>query len=129
MKVLAVIFSVVLLAACGSNSGGVGSRTTMEVDQEFLAGEVIKGEMITAKFKVTNTGNIPLIISEVSGSCTCTVADYPDDAIAPGESGEILAHVNTEKTGTGMINKSIRIVANTEPSVNMVWVRAKVKNN
>ena len=129
MKVLAVIFSIVLFASCGSNSGGVGSRTTMEVQDEFLAGEVIKGEMIAAKFKVTNTGDIPLIISEVSGSCTCTVADFPEDAIAPGESGEILAHVNTEKTGSGMINKSVRIVANTEPSVVMVWVRAKVKNN
>lgn len=129
MKFLAIIFSILFLASCGGNTEGVGSRTTMEVDQEFLAGEVIKGEMIAAKFKVTNTGNIPLIISEVSGSCTCTVADFPEDAIAPGESGEILAHVNTEKTGTGMINKSIRIVSNTEPSVNMVWVRAKVKNN
>lgn len=101
----------------------------MSIEEEFLAGEVIKGEMITAKFHIENTGEFPLVIGEVSGSCTCTVADYPEDPIMPGEKGEILAHVNTDKTGTGVINKSVRVVANTEPSVTTVWIRAKVNKN
>ncbi len=130
MKILSVIFGLFLLASCGGNTDvSVGNKTTMSIEEEFLAGEVIKGEMITAKFHIENTGEFPLVIGEVSGSCTCTVADYPEDPIMPGEKGEILAHVNTDKTGTGVINKSVRVVANTEPSVTTVWIRAKVNKN
>lgn len=130
MKVLSVIFGLFLLTSCGGNADvSVGNKTTMSIEEEFLAGDVIKGEMITAKFNIENTGEFPLVIGEVSGSCTCTVADYPEDPIMPGEKGEILAHVNTDKTGTGVINKSVRVVANTEPSVTTVWIRANVNKN
>ena len=94
-----------------------GNRTTMEVDAEFDAGEVVKGEFITAKFKVTNTGDYPLIISDVSAGCTCTVAKKPEEPVAPGESAEIVAQVDTDKTGVGSVVKSLRIVSNADPSV------------
>jgi hypothetical protein len=106
-----------------------GNRTTMEVDEEFDAGEVVKGEFITAKFKVTNTGDYPLIISEVSAGCTCTVAKKPEEPIAPGESAEIVAQVDTDKTGVGSVVKTVRIVSNADPSVKPVKIKAIVLKN
>jgi hypothetical protein len=84
--------------------------------------------VITAKFKISNTGDYPLVIADVKGSCSCTVAEYPEAPLQPGETGEILAHVNTDKTGVGVINKAVRVVANTNPSVTQVVVKAKVKS-
>lgn len=127
--VFMLLTSLVLLSCSGNNKVVVGNKTTMEVEELFDAGNVMKGEMITAKFLVNNTGDYPLVIGEVKGSCSCTVASYPEEPIAPGETGEVLAHVNTEKTGTGVINKTIRIVANTDPSVTQVAVRANVSHN
>jgi hypothetical protein len=98
----------------------------MKVNSVYDAGTVNKGEKIKAVFKVTNTGKSPLILTEVKGSCTCTVADYPKKPIAAGESAEIKAEVNTDKTGDGPISKSIRIIANTEPNLTVVHVKAKV---
>ena len=43
----------------------VGNKTSMMVDPVYDAGEVVKGELITAKFKVENTGNFPLVIADV----------------------------------------------------------------
>jgi hypothetical protein len=100
----------------------------MLVDPVFDAGEVVKGELISASFKVENTGDYPLVIAEVKGSCSCTVASKPEDPIAPGHSGIIKAEVDTERTSTGIITKSVRIVANTEPSVTEVAIKAMVKN-
>lgn len=127
--VFMLLTSLVLLSCGGNNKVVVGNKTTMEVEELFDAGNVMKGEMITAKFQVHNTGDYPLVIGEVKGSCSCTVASYPEEPIAPGKVGEVLAHVNTEKTGTGVINKTIRIVANTDPSVTQVAVRANVSHN
>jgi hypothetical protein len=115
--------------SCTSNDLSMGNRTTMEVEEEFDAGEVVKGEFITAKFKVTNTGDYPLIISEVSVSCSCTVAKKPEEPIAPGESAEIVAQVDTDKTGVGSVVKTVRIVSNADPSVKPVSIRATVLKN
>lgn len=119
---------MLLLFSCGGNSEiEIGNKTTMEVTPEvFDAGEVIKGEMITAKFTIKNTGEYPLVLGEVKGGCSCTVAEYPEEPIQPGDTGEILAHVNTNETGIGPLNKSVNIVANTEKSITTVVVRASV---
>lgn len=128
-NVLFFTLLIALLTSCGgSNEVEVGQRTTMDIDKVFDAGEVFKGEVISAKFKIKNTGDRPLVISEVKGSCSCTVTDYPEEPLMPGEEGEIMAHVNTDKTGAGTLSKSVRIVSNTTPSVNTVVVKAIVKN-
>lgn len=129
MRLIVFLLSVLLFAACSDNTKvEVGQKTTMEIDKVFDAGEVLKGEVISAKFKIKNTGDYPLVIAEVSGSCSCTVTDYPKEAIMPGDEGEIFAHVNTDKTGSGAISKTVRIVSNTTPSINQVVIKAVVRN-
>ena len=124
------LFSIITLSflcSCqADNKVEIGKKTEMKVDPVFDAGTVNKGEKIKAVFKVKNTGKSPLVISEVKGSCTCTVADFPKKPILAGETGEIKAEVNTDKTGEGKISKSIRITANTVPGLTVVHVKANV---
>jgi hypothetical protein len=47
-----------------------------------------------AHFKYKNTGDQPVKITKVQPSCGCTTAAPPKDAVAPGESGEIVATFN-----------------------------------
>jgi len=128
MKQIILFIGISLfMASCGGNNNiEIGNKTTMEVAPLFDAGDVLKGEVVTAKFEIKNTGEYPLVIGEVVGSCSCTVAEYPDEPISPGGTGEVLAHVNTDQTGVGPLNKAVRIVANTDPSVTQVVVRANV---
>lgn len=126
-KVIALVSIIFVLASCGSNSEViVGNKTTMEIISVFDAKDVIKGEVITAKFTITNTGEYPLVIGEVKGSCSCTVAEYPEEPILPGDNGDVLAYVNTDKVGAGPLHKSVRIVSNTDPSVTEVIIKANV---
>ena len=126
-KIISFSLLVTLLASCGGNTDvSVGEKTTMEINEIFDAGDVVKGEMVTAEFTVKNTGDYPLVIGEVKGSCSCTVAEYPEEPIAPGESGKISAHVDTDKVEAGLLNKSVRIVANTDPSIKQVLIKANV---
>ena len=122
-----VLISVAILSCEGNKEMEVGNKTSMELDNPvFDAGEVLKGEMITAKFKITNTGDFPLYIAQINASCSCTVADKPEEPISPGDSEEIIAHVNTDKTGTGILNKTLRITANTSPSITQVRIIGNV---
>ena len=123
---LSVISFCFLIGCQSDNTVEIGKKTEMKVDPVFDAGSVNKGEKIKAVFKVKNTGKSPLVISEVKGSCTCTVADFPKKPILAGKTGEIKAEVNTDKTGEGKISKSIRITANTVPGLTVVHVKANV---
>lgn len=123
------ILSLVLLGCSSNETAEVGNKTTMVVNKTFDAGTVVRGEIIKAKFTVKNTGDFPLVIADVKGSCSCTVASKPDKPIQPGDEAVIKAEVDTERTSAGSISKSVRIVANTEPSVTEVGIKATVKNN
>ncbi len=128
MKRFLSLFSLIyILVSCNSDDKiEVGNKTTLEITKEFKAGNVILGEEIEAVFKLKNTGSYPLIIAEVKGSCSCTVADYPEDPIAPGETEEITATVRTDNAAPGTLIKEVRVVANTEPSITVLSIRANV---
>jgi hypothetical protein len=128
MKYILLLVIPFMLQSCGgSDKVEVGQKTTMEIDTVFNAGSVVKGEVINAKFKVKNTGNYPLVFGEVRGSCSCTVAEKPEEPILPGESGEIIAQVKTDEVHTKLVNKSVTIMANTEPHLTVVMIKGKIK--
>lgn len=128
-KLIAFGSFLVLLTACGgkdSPSEVVGYKTTMKVASTYDAGKVVRGEMIHAKMEVENTGSYPLVLSDVSGSCSCTVADWSKDPIAPGEKGFVKADVNTESFSSGMVTRSITILSNTTPPNTKVVIQATI---
>ncbi|HZJ21209.1 MAG TPA: DUF1573 domain-containing protein, partial [Pricia sp.] len=59
-----------------------------ELEHDF--GTIEQGTPQETAFKFTNTGNAPLIITNATSSCGCTVPDPPKEPIAPGETGELI---------------------------------------
>lgn len=60
-------------------------------------------------FEFTNTGNQPLIITEVKSTCGCTVPSKPTEPILPGKKGQIEVKYNMKP---GKINKAITVESN-----------------
>lgn len=91
-------------------------------------GNVKKGETVEHTFKFTNIGKEKLVVEFASGSCGCTVPDYPKNAIAPGETGEIkVVYTAKEDKEIGMEDQQeVTIIANTEPPVSLVTITAKI---
>lgn len=127
IKIILAAGLIGILQACGGKGKvEVGNKTTMTVNQVFDGGKVIRGEVIEAKFVIENTGDFPLIIGEVRGTCNCTVTNKPEKPIEPGEEGIVSAYVTTLSLPAGPINKVVNIVANTEPSRTEVVVKGNV---
>ena len=117
-----------LIFSCEDNKKvDVGQKTTMEVNLVYDAGNVIKGEVINAKFKVKNTGDYPLVFGEVRPSCSCTVPHKPEQPIQPGKTGEIIAQVMTDKLNTKNVSKSVTIMTNTEPNTTVLMIKGVIK--
>jgi hypothetical protein len=85
----------------------------------FDFGAIEEGQKITHEFEFTNTGKVPLVITNAHSTCGCTVPEWPKEAIKPGSKGKIV--VKFDSMGkAGPQSKPITIVANTYPSETML---------
>ena len=75
-------------------------------------GTIEKGSDGVRVFEFTNTGNAPLIISNVKSTCGCTVPKKPDGPILPGETGKIEVKYDTNRVNP--IRKTITVTSNAE---------------
>jgi hypothetical protein len=62
-------------------------------------GEVPFRGNTTYTFEFVNAGNEPLIIQRVQSSCSCTVADWSKEPIAPGGKGSIKVKYDSNRAG------------------------------
>lgn len=89
-------------------------------------GNIAKGTAVEHVFKFTNTGKAPLVITNASSSCGCTVPEYPrNESIAPGETREML--VKFDGSGNGQTTKTVNITANTEKGTEQVRIKAFIE--
>jgi hypothetical protein len=77
-------------------------------------------------FDFTNTGDKPLIIETATGSCGCTVPEFPKEPIAPGASSQIKVVYKPGKQ-KGLQNKTITVIANTQPKDTRLNITANVQ--
>lgn len=141
-KITLVLIAAGMVAACGHSH-----KTTMDavelpmtadgkVDMEKIPviefqqeiydfGKIVEGEKVSFSFKFKNTGKTPLIISDASASCGCTVPDKPEEPIEPGAEGLINVVFNSAGK-MGLQNKSITILANTIPNTKTLYLRGEV---
>ena len=73
-------------------------------------GTIEKGSDGVRVFKFKNTGDAPLIVSDVKSSCGCTVPKKPTEPILPGENGEIEVKYDTNRVNP--IRKTITVTSN-----------------
>lgn len=79
-------------------------------------GTVKEGDTVRLQFSFVNTGSKLLFINEVRPSCGCTITDYPEKPVSPGETGSVTA-VFTTYRHPGLQQKSILVKANTKGKV------------
>lgn len=88
-------------------------------------GVIIQGERVSYTFTFKNVGKSNLIISSVHASCGCTVPKYDSNPIPPGKEGKI--EVVFDSSGrSGLQNKTITVLANTQPSTVELHFTAEV---
>jgi hypothetical protein len=118
--------SVVNIPNTASGSEIEGKLPIIEFDKtEHDFGKVIRGEIVSYRFKFKNTGSSDLIIANISAACGCTASEYPKEPIAPGEENYI--EVVFKSAGKkGFQNKTLEIAANTQPTNTVIAIKAMV---
>lgn len=93
---------------------------TIEIDY----GTIEKGADGLRTFEFTNSGDAPLIISNVKSSCGCTVPSWPKTPIMPGDSGEIKVKYDTNRVNP--IRKTITVTSNADTPTVALKIKGEV---
>lgn len=144
VSLLIVAFSALVMVSCGggkkddkinsdiinntntANGDASGKLAKMEFEEtEYNFGEIIQGQVVEHVFKFKNTGDNDLLIQDAKGSCGCTVPEYPKTPIKPGETSEIRVKFDSTNK-TNHQEKTVTLVANTEPNVTTLKIKGDV---
>jgi len=112
----------------GNTGEASQSRTKTSLNfatYEHDFGKINQGDNVECVFKVTNTGNEPLIIEDAKGSCGCTVPEYPKEPIPKGETRDIKVKFNSAGKSKNQ-QKTVTLTANTEPINTTLTIKAFV---
>jgi hypothetical protein len=140
---LVAILSLFILGACNNENKQLpadvvkntksadGDNTNTSEPKMFFEetthnfGDIIYGERVIYGFKFTNIGGSDLVITRVNTSCGCTVGDYPKQPIKPGKTG-IIEVTFDSKGRKGIQNKTVTILANTQPNKTTLRIKGNV---
>ena len=100
------------LAAGSQNEDSANWTTVRWIDSTVDKGTINEGEKLEILFHFQNTGTKPLVIKEARPSCGCTVAEKPQEPVAPGKEGFIRAEFDSQNK-PGPNHKTIMVRTNT----------------
>lgn len=78
----------------------------------------------TVEYSIANSGNKPLVLTNVTASCACAVSSWTKTPIQPGEKGKI--KVTFDAKALGRFNKSIAIYSNASPNLVYLYFTGEV---
>ncbi len=113
-------------ATASGNTSTLAGPAFKFAEETHDFGKIVEGEKVSYSFKFTNSGNANLIISSASGSCGCTVPEWPKEPIAPGKDAVINVIFNSEGK-SGKQNKTVTLVANTVPNTKVLTITGEVE--
>ena len=79
------------------------------------------------RLSFTNTGDVPLVVTEVRTSCSCMSVDYKREKVLPQERGTINITLNPAKAPKGQYLRVMQIYSTARSGVKRVTVKAHIE--
>ena len=117
-----ILTAIFLWTAFCLNGHAQAKATFDKMTHEF--GVVLWKHPATATFTIKNDGNKPLVISNVTTSCGCTVADWTKEPIAPGKTGVVTSTFDAK--ALGHFYKDIGVYCNASARPIYLMLRGEV---
>ena len=119
MKKLLLV-AVIVLVSFATNAQAKITFKSDTVDY----GKIGKGSDGVRVFEFTNTGDAPLIVTDVKSSCGCTVPKKPKGPVAAGANGTIEVKYDTNRVGP--IRKTVTVYSNADEPIKALKIKGEV---
>lgn len=124
MKKLLALLILVSSVSLAQEANVPGPMITFE-ESEFNFQDIHQGEKVEHVFNFENTGDSPLIITNVQTTCGCTATNWEREPILPGSKSSIKVSFNSAGK-MGRQNKVITIISNSVAPLNQIKITTNV---
>ena len=110
------------------SESGQPIRTRVRMSRDTIDfGTISRGSELRDSVIIYNEGDQPYIISETVANCGCTIPDYPNRPIMPGDSAVIHILFDTRNLLPGPLTRAVSIRDNSSPNLrNLIWISARI---
>jgi hypothetical protein len=124
MKKIVFLFTLATLFV-GLSAMKFQQEAEFKFDKEtYDFGKIPQGKPVTVDFKFTNTGEAPIIITNVESTCGCTVPKFTSTPVKKGEAGVITVTYNA--AAVMPFSKAITVKSNAKTPVKMLYIKGEV---
>lgn len=107
-----------------ATNGPVITFTTLIHD---FGDRLLEDKNVEYEFEFTNTGNEPLVLSNVQANCGCTVPKWSQTPVLPGQKGTINAKYTTTNRA-GSFYKQITVLSNALNGNQILTIKGNITN-
>lgn len=113
---------------------GLYAQEPRGADIEFTTNVVDLGELSRnddksyVRLSFLNTGDVPLVVTEVRTSCSCTTIKHDRKPIAPGEQGVLNITVDPSKAPVGNFYRVLQVYSTAISGVKNITLKAEIKD-
>jgi hypothetical protein len=102
----------------------IGTSPISWKSEQIDLGEIPQNKPKAIDFEFKNTGNKPVIITNVKASCGCTATDYTKTPVQPGATAKISATYNA--AAKGAFSKTVTVTTNAEETPKVLSFKGTV---
>lgn len=120
--------NIILLLLFFTSLGHGQEKGKLEFSNKVIDfGELKEGAKAERSLSFKNTGGKPVMIKRISSTGHVNVEDYPQNAVQPGNKGNIKISYNTDKIGP--IRRTLTVYSNAQNSFESIKIKGVVKKN
>ena len=75
----------------------------------------------------TNTGDVPLVVTEVRTSCTCTTVQHDRKKVLPSERGALTITMDPSKAPVGSFYRVLQVYSTATNGVQHITLKAEIE--
>lgn len=124
-RILALLLFVSTAGFAQEETATVPGPVITFEEMEFNFDDIYQGDKVEHIFNFENTGDAPLIITNVQTTCGCTATNWEREPILPGTKSSIKVNFNSAGK-TGRQNKVITIISNSVAPLNQIKITTNV---
>ena len=122
---VALIVLVSSWAMAQQRADSAPAPTLNFVESTYEFGDMIQGDTVSHIFTFENTGNAPLVLTNVATTCGCTAPEWPREPVFPGETAQLRVAFDS-KGKAGRQIKIITVFSNASNSREKLTITANV---
>lgn len=110
------------------------AQTPQGAEIEFQSKVIDLGELSQSDDKqivrlaYTNAGDVPLVVTEVRTSCSCTTVKYSREKVMPGERGTMTITMEPAKAPEGSFYRVLSVYSTARSGVAHITLKAEIIN-